>query len=98
MANPTGLPLENSLHLVVDMLTHWVDTTRTEQIVQGNKLGQSIMTSLTRTSSWVIVNRATGAALFETFQESITLKLNTAKYQAVPVLQYLQQFNRSIKA
>lgn len=56
------------------------------------------MNSLTRTSSWIIVNRATGAVLFETFQESITLKLNTAKYQAVPVLQYLQQFNRSIKA
>jgi hypothetical protein len=56
------------------------------------------MSSLNRTASWVIVNRATGAALFETFQESVTLKLNTVKYQAMPVLQYLQQFNRSIKA
>jgi hypothetical protein len=55
------------------------------------------MSSLNRTASWVIVNRVTGAVLFETFQESITLKLNTGKYQAMPVLQYLQQFNRSIK-
>lgn len=51
--------------------------------------------SLARTASWVIRERATGTVLFETYQESITLKLNTAKYEAVPILEYLQSLNRS---
>ena len=55
------------------------------------------MSSLLKTASWVIVNKATGVAVLETFQESITLKLNTEKYEAIPVLNYLQNFNRSLK-
>ena len=55
------------------------------------------MSSLLKTASWVIVNKETRAAIFETFQEAITLKLNTEKYKAVPVLQYLQQLNASLK-
>lgn len=55
------------------------------------------MSSLLRTASWVIVNKETGVAVFETYQESVTLKLNTAKYEAIPVLNYLQQLNRSLK-
>ena len=43
-----------------------------------------------KTASWVIVDRQTGAALFETFQASIIPKINTARYEAVPILTYLQ--------
>jgi hypothetical protein len=49
-----------------------------------------------KTSSWVIVDKHTGAVLFETFQASIIPKINTARYEAVPILQYLQQLNRSL--
>lgn len=49
-----------------------------------------------KTASWVIVNKQTGAPLFETFQASIIPKINTARYEAVPILTYLQQLNRSV--
>jgi hypothetical protein len=50
-----------------------------------------------KTASWVIVDKQTGAALFETFQASIIPKINTARYEAVPILTYLQQLNRIVK-
>lgn len=50
-----------------------------------------------KTASWVIVSKQTGKPLFETFQASIISKINTAQYEAVPILTYLQQLNRSLK-
>ena len=47
-----------------------------------------------KTASWVIVDKQTGAALFETFQAAIILKINTARYEAVPILTYLQGLNK----
>ena len=47
-----------------------------------------------KTASWVIIDTQTGAALFETFQASIILKINTARYEAVPILKYLQGLNK----
>jgi hypothetical protein len=47
-----------------------------------------------KTASWVIVDKQTGAALFETFQASIIAKINTARYEAVPILTYLQGLNK----
>ena len=55
------------------------------------------MSSLITTASWVIVDKATNHAVFETFDESILSKLNTEKYQAIPILAYLQSLNKQLK-
>jgi hypothetical protein len=47
-----------------------------------------------KTASWVIIDKQTGAVLFETFQASIIPKINTARYEAVPILTYLQGLNK----
>lgn len=40
--------------------------------------------------SWIIVNRHTGEAIMELFRGSKLIQyLNTEKYKAVPVLEYL---------
>jgi hypothetical protein len=49
-----------------------------------------------KTASWVIINKATRQAVFETFNENTAKAVNTARYEAVPILQYLQQLNRSL--
>jgi hypothetical protein len=49
------------------------------------------------TKSWVIVEIATGKAVFETFNEKLTKKINLDKYKVVPILEYLVALNRSIK-
>ncbi len=50
-----------------------------------------------KTSSWIIVNKATRAAVFETFNENTAKAVNVKLYEAIPALQYLQQLNRTIK-
>jgi len=50
-----------------------------------------------KTASWVIVENATGNAIFETFNPAIADKINRDKYSAVPILQYLQALNKSLK-
>jgi hypothetical protein len=50
-----------------------------------------------KTASWVIINKATRQAVFETFNENTAKAVNTWLYEAVPILEYLQQLNRSIK-
>lgn len=50
-----------------------------------------------KTASWVIVNKATRQAVFETFNENTAKAVNTRLYEAIPALQYLQQLNRTIK-
>ena len=51
-----------------------------------------------KNASWIIVNKATRVAVFETYNENTAKAVNTRLYEAVPVLQYLQQLNRNIKA
>lgn len=51
--------------------------------------------SLGRTASWVIRVKATGAVLFETFEPRAVTHLNPAKYEAVPILAYLQEVARA---
>jgi len=53
--------------------------------------------SLGRTASWVIVRLADNAPLFETYNPKVIAHLNAAKYKAVPILEYLQDFNRRIR-
>jgi len=46
------------------------------------------------TASFIIRNKATKDVLFETFNKALVAKLNTEKYEAVPVLEYLQSLNK----
>lgn len=59
--------------------------------------GAAAVSSLNETASWVIRERATGNVLFETFDRRKVEALNTAKYEAVPILDYLVGFNRAVK-
>lgn len=56
------------------------------------------MSSLFRPSSWVIVETATDRVLMETYQRAVVDALNTARYTAVPILEYLQGLNRKQRA
>lgn len=47
-----------------------------------------------KTASWIIRDKSTGAVLFETFDARIPQALNTAKYEAVPILEYLVSLNQ----
>jgi hypothetical protein len=49
-------------------------------------------------ASWVIVDNATGQAVMETFKASTAVRVNAAKYTAVPIEQYLMDLNRKIKS
>lgn len=46
------------------------------------------------TASWVIRNKETGEVLFETFDKRKVDALNTAKYEAVPIQQYLSSLSK----
>lgn len=46
-----------------------------------------------RPGSWVIVDRATGLAVFETFELSTAGRINEDRYDVVPVLRYLSSLN-----
>lgn len=48
-----------------------------------------------QTASWVIRNKTTGEVICETFDSRKVAALNTAKYEAVPIRQYLEQLNRT---
>ena len=50
-----------------------------------------------KTASWVIRNKATGEVVLETFNPKVVAALNTAKYEAVPIAEYLGAFNRQIR-
>ena len=54
------------------------------------------MTSLKTTASWVIIDIDTNKPLFETFSKKIANSINKNKYKAIPILEYLQNFNRGI--
>lgn len=49
--------------------------------------------SLNRTASWVIRDKATGKVVMETFSPELVERVNTAKYEAVPIGQYLGEIN-----
>jgi len=51
-----------------------------------------------KTASWVIRNKETGEILFETFDERKVKALNTLKYEAVPIHQYLASLNKGTKS
>lgn len=47
-----------------------------------------------RTASWVIRDKATHKVMFETFDKKIVEALNTARYVAVPIGEYLASLDR----
>lgn len=55
------------------------------------------MSSLLKTHSWVIVDNATGEAVVELFNPSLVAHVNLNKYKVVPILQYLQNLNKTLK-
>lgn len=57
------------------------------------------MSSLNKTASWVIVEKATNKAIVETYSKQtakIIERNPSSRYKAVPILQYLQEFNRGL--
>lgn len=62
------------------------DLTTRDQAQPTNSLG--------KTASWVIKNRETGEIIMETFNRKHVDALNTAKYEAVPILEHLQSLNK----
>ncbi len=50
-----------------------------------------------KTASWVIINKATGNPLLETFNPAYIQALNTERYKAVPIMEYLTTLNANIK-
>jgi hypothetical protein len=53
--------------------------------------------SLNRTASWVIVETATQRVICETFSAKVVAALNTKRYSAVPIGEWLGSLNRKHK-
>ncbi|UIF89453.1 hypothetical protein [Cupriavidus sp. UYPR2.512] len=58
-----------------------------DSIVRRNKV----------TASWVLREAESKRVICETFDKRVVEKLNTAKYQAVPILDYLLEFNATAR-
>ena len=48
-------------------------------------------------SSWVIVEKSTGKAIYETWNYELAQCFDTQKNDIVPILKYLQTFNKGVK-
>lgn len=64
------------------------------QVQQGAGRVIEPTNSLSRTASWVIRDRQSGEVLFETFDQKKVGALNTEKYEAVPIGEYLGSLNK----
>lgn len=47
-----------------------------------------------KTASWIIRNKTTGEVVMETFDPRVPEALNQEKYEAIPILEYLQSLNK----
>jgi hypothetical protein len=47
--------------------------------------------------SWVIREKATGRVICETFDRKLAAAINQARYEAVPIGEYLAALNRRIR-
>lgn len=50
-----------------------------------------------RSNSWVIVNKITGNAIFETWNENTAKAINTDKYAVMTAYEYLCNLNQEAK-
>jgi hypothetical protein len=57
----------------------------------GSRIGGSM------TASWVIIRQSDGQPICETYSSGTVAAINQSKYKAVPILEYLQEFNRKVK-
>ncbi|MBK6616598.1 hypothetical protein [Ottowia sp.] len=64
----------------------------------GSEAPPFIELSGRRPASWVILDLASGQAVLETFDAEKVSGLNAAKYEAVPIQDYLMGLNASIRA
>lgn len=55
------------------------------------------MSSLLKTASWVVCEKSDGRAVLETFSARIAQSINTERYEAVPILAYLQRLNEGVR-
>ena len=46
------------------------------------------------TASWIIREKDTGRVIAETFNKALVDVLNTARYEAVPIREYLASLNK----
>jgi hypothetical protein len=44
-------------------------------------------------ASWVIRERSTGRVILETFERTVVEHLNVARYEAIPIAEYLGSIN-----
>lgn len=51
----------------------------------------------TQCGSWIVVSKATGLPVLETFSETVADAINLDKYVVMTALQWLVQFNRSVR-
>ena len=49
------------------------------------------------TTSWIIRRKDTREVICETWEPRIISRINTAKYEAVPIVDYLAEINRAAK-
>lgn len=47
--------------------------------------------------SWIIVSRATGKSVLETFNRSTAERVNQERYEVLTAAQYLGRFNRAVR-
>lgn len=50
-----------------------------------------------KTTSWVIRNKETKEVICEIYDKRKIDALNRAKYEAIPIIEHLIQFNQSLK-
>lgn len=50
---------------------------------------------MTEPASWVIKEKSTGKVVLETFNKKFVNALNTERYAAIPILEYLQGLNQT---
>lgn len=48
-------------------------------------------------TSWVIREKGSKGVIWETFDKRLVERLNTAKYEAVPILDYLVELNANAR-
>lgn len=49
------------------------------------------------TASWVVVSRATGKPVLETFERRVADAINLEKYEALPIGKWLARLNDQIR-
>lgn len=74
------------------VFTGTVSGERFKEPAQGVKEAQS---SIKTSASWVIREKATGNVILETFDKAKVDALNTVRYEAVPIIEYLASLNKA---